>query len=176
MLQLENPALARLEANELSLGVGIRHARTVDIARIMQVCGFDWLFIDLEHSAMSLDTAGQISMAALDAGISPIVRIPIGDYSVGNRLLDAGAMGIVALADFVIAGGLVLLANRAGEDPRAEIATHLRDQATEAIELEARLAVDEVRSFVRKPVQIAGSASAALIGLVTAILRARRKP
>jgi 2-keto-3-deoxy-L-rhamnonate aldolase RhmA len=95
MLKLENPALARMEAGEVSLGVGIRQARTVDIAQIMKVCGFDWLFLDLEHSAMPLDITAQISMAALDAGICPIVRIPIGDYSVGTRLLDAGAMGIV---------------------------------------------------------------------------------
>lgn len=95
MLRLENPALTRMEAGEVSLGVGIRHARTVDIAKLMNVCGFDWLFLDLEHSPMTLDTAAQISMAALDVGIAPIIRIPIGDYSVGTRLLDAGALGIV---------------------------------------------------------------------------------
>jgi 2-keto-3-deoxy-L-rhamnonate aldolase RhmA len=95
MLRLENPALARMEAGEISLGVGIRHGRTVDIAQIMNVCGFDWLFIDLEHSPMTLDTAAQMSMAALGAGIAPIIRIPIGDYAVGTRLLDAGALGIV---------------------------------------------------------------------------------
>jgi 2-keto-3-deoxy-L-rhamnonate aldolase RhmA len=95
MLKLESPALARLEAGEVSLGVGIRHARVVDIAPLMRTCGFDWLFLDLEHSAMPLDTAAQISIAALDAGITPIVRIPIGDFSVATRLLDSGAMGIV---------------------------------------------------------------------------------
>lgn len=95
MLRLENPALARLEAGELSLGVGIRHARTIDIVPLMNLCGFDWLFLDLEHSAMTLDTAAQISVAALNGGITPIVRIPIGDLSVGTRLLDSGAMGIV---------------------------------------------------------------------------------
>jgi len=95
MLKLESPALARLEAGELSLGCGIRNARTVDIAQIMKVSGFDWLFLDLEHSVMPLDMAAQISMAALDAGITPIVRIPIGDFSIATRLLDCGAMGIV---------------------------------------------------------------------------------
>ena len=95
MLRLENPALNRLEAGELSLGCGIRNARTVDIAQIMKVCDFDWLFLDLEHSVMPLDIAAQISMAALDVGIAPIVRIPIGDFSIATRLLDCGAMGIV---------------------------------------------------------------------------------
>ncbi len=95
MLKLESPALARLEADEVSLGVGIRHARVVDIAPIMKNSGFDWLFLDLEHSAMPLDTAAQISMVALDTGITPIVRIPIGDFSIATRILDSGAMGIV---------------------------------------------------------------------------------
>jgi len=95
MAKLESPALTRLEAGEVSLGVGIRHARVVDIAPIMKNCGFDWLFLDLEHSAMPLDIAAQISIAALDSGITPIVRIPIGDFSVATRVLDSGAMGIV---------------------------------------------------------------------------------
>lgn len=95
MLRIENPARTRLEANELSLGVGISKARTVDICRMMNVCGFDWLFLDLEHSPTPLDTVGQISVAALDAGIAPIVRIPIGQFSVATTLLDAGALGIV---------------------------------------------------------------------------------
>jgi len=95
MAKLDSPALTRLEAGEVALGVGIRHARVVDIAPIMKNCGFDWLFLDLEHSAMPLDIAAQISIAALDTGITPIVRIPIGDFSMATRVLDSGAMGIV---------------------------------------------------------------------------------
>jgi len=95
MVKLENPALKRLEAGELSLGVGIRQVRTVDVAPLMKTCGFDWLFLDLEHSTMTLDATAQISMAALDAGIAAIVRMPIGDFAVATRLLDSGAMGIV---------------------------------------------------------------------------------
>ena len=75
---LRNPARARLEAGELALGVGIRQSRTVDIATIMKACGYDWLFLDLEHNSMDLDTAVQISVAALDAGIAPIARVPAG--------------------------------------------------------------------------------------------------
>ena len=92
---LTNPARARLEAGEVSLGVGVKQGRTVDIARIMQACGFDWLFLDFEHGALSIDTAAQISVAAIDAGIAPIVRIPIGGYSIASRMLDCGALGIV---------------------------------------------------------------------------------
>jgi hypothetical protein len=77
---LRNPARERLEAGELAVGVGIRQSRTVDIAAIMKACGYDWLFLDLEHNSMDLDIAVQISVAALGAGIAPIVRVPAGQF------------------------------------------------------------------------------------------------
>jgi 2-keto-3-deoxy-L-rhamnonate aldolase RhmA len=90
-----NPARERLSRGELALGIGLRQARTVDIAAVMATCGFDWLFIDLEHGTMPLDIAVQISCAALTAGISPLVRVPAGQYSLATRALDGGALGIV---------------------------------------------------------------------------------
>jgi len=90
-----NPARERLQNGELALGIGLRQARTVDIAPAMKAVGFDWLFIDLEHGAMELDTAVQISVAALAAGISPLVRVPKGRYDLAARALDGGAFGIV---------------------------------------------------------------------------------
>ncbi|HEY4200407.1 MAG TPA: aldolase/citrate lyase family protein [Devosiaceae bacterium] len=92
---LNNPARARLEAGEVSLGIGLRTTRTVDIAIMMKNSGMDWLFIDFEHSPMDLETAGQLSVAALGVGISPIVRIPNGELALGARALDSGALGIV---------------------------------------------------------------------------------
>lgn len=90
-----NAARERLEKGELALGMGLRQARTVDIANIAKTCGFDWLFIDMEHNSMSMDTAAQISNAALSVGITPIVRVPGHESFHASRLLDCGAMGIV---------------------------------------------------------------------------------
>jgi len=90
-----NAARDRLEKGEVAVGVGLRQARTVDVAAAMKTCGFDWLFIDLEHNSMSLDTAVQIAMAANGAGIAPLVRIPAGRYDMATRALDGGAWGIV---------------------------------------------------------------------------------
>jgi 4-hydroxy-2-oxoheptanedioate aldolase len=92
---LKNAARERLEAGELALGIILRQARTVDIAPAMKACGFDWLFLDLEHNSMDLDTAVQISVAALGAGIAPIARVPYGQLWLATRLLDGGALGIV---------------------------------------------------------------------------------
>jgi 2-keto-3-deoxy-L-rhamnonate aldolase RhmA len=95
MTAVQNLARERLERGELSLGVGIRVLRSVEVAKAMKTAGFDWLFIDLEHGALSIETASQMCLAGLDAGISPLVRIPNGEYSLATRLLDNGALGIV---------------------------------------------------------------------------------
>ncbi|MBV9523718.1 MAG: aldolase [Alphaproteobacteria bacterium] len=94
-MTLRNPARERLERGELSLGLGLRLARGVDIAKILKSSGYDWLFIDLEHGTMSLDQAGQIAVAALDTGIAPIVRVPAMQHHMATRALDGGALGIV---------------------------------------------------------------------------------
>ena len=61
----------------------------------MKTCGYDWLFIDLEHNSMDIDMATQISMAAQDTGITPIVRVPDFAHHHATRVLDCGSQGIV---------------------------------------------------------------------------------
>ena len=96
MEQVTNHAKQRLAAGELALGMGVRQSRTVDIATVAKTCGFDWLFIDMEHSSLDVDLASQLAMASLGAGITPIVRIPGHEHYHASRLLDNGAQGIVA--------------------------------------------------------------------------------
>ncbi|HVY07015.1 MAG TPA: aldolase/citrate lyase family protein [Burkholderiales bacterium] len=95
MQQLINPARERLEKGEVAIGMGVRGVRGVEIARLMKSAGFDWLFIDLEHGSTSVETAYQISVAALDAGIAPFVRVPAGELALAARCLDGGALGVV---------------------------------------------------------------------------------
>jgi 2-keto-3-deoxy-L-rhamnonate aldolase RhmA len=92
---VRNVAREKLEQGNLSLGVGIRMTRSVEIAKAMAVAGFDWLFLDMEHGVMSLEACAQIATAALDAGIAPIARVPNGEYAIATRALDNGALGIV---------------------------------------------------------------------------------
>src|SRR3954447_16896269 len=92
---LRNAARERLGAGELGLGVILRPAGTGDIALIMRSCGYDWLFLDLEHNSMDLDTAVQIAVAALGAGIAAVARVPAGQLWMATRFLDGGGLGIV---------------------------------------------------------------------------------
>ena len=95
MTGFTNPARERLRKGEVALGCGVRLARTVEIAKVMAISGYDWLFIDMEHGSIDLDIACQMAVAALDAGIAPIPRVPAGEFSIATRLLDGGAAGIV---------------------------------------------------------------------------------
>jgi len=95
MSTVPNHALRQLRAGKLAVGLGVRNARTVDIAQIAKTCGYDWLFIDCEHSSMDLDTAAQISAASLAVGVTPVVRVPGVEHWHSSRILDNGAQGIV---------------------------------------------------------------------------------
>ena len=90
-----NAAKARLKKNELAVGIGVRLVRNVDIIKVMKAAGFDWLFLDLEHGSLSIETACEISVAAQDSGIAPIVRVPHGELAMATRVLDGGALGVV---------------------------------------------------------------------------------
>ena len=90
-----NHTKRQLAEGKVALGLGLKMARTVDICAVGKTCGFDWLFIDMEHGSHDVDTASQIAMAALPYGITPIVRVPGKEHHHASRLLDSGAQGIV---------------------------------------------------------------------------------
>ena len=92
---VENLTKARLAEGRLVLGLGLRQARTVDIGLIAKACGFDYLFIECEHSAIELSTACEISVAALGQGVTPLVRVPGKQPFHATRVLDNGAQGVI---------------------------------------------------------------------------------
>jgi len=49
----------------------------------------------MEHSAITLETAAQICIAALPVGVTPLVRIAGHNFEDATRLLDMGALGII---------------------------------------------------------------------------------
>jgi 2-keto-3-deoxy-L-rhamnonate aldolase RhmA len=64
------------------------------IAEIYGLSGFDWLFVDLEHSAMSITDAQAILQAA--APQTPcVIRVPSIEDVWFKKTLDIGAAGII---------------------------------------------------------------------------------
>ena len=85
----------RIRSGELTLGLGITHLRGSAVPMLAKAAGFDWLFIDAEHGAISTREISQIAIAALGLGVVPIVRICAGALDEGTRALDNGALGLV---------------------------------------------------------------------------------
>jgi 2-keto-3-deoxy-L-rhamnonate aldolase RhmA len=85
----------RLAAGEIAISMTVRLARTAEVAVIAGTAGYDALFIDLQHSAMDMETAAQICVGARLAGVTPLVRVPSHDPRAAGRVLDGGAQGII---------------------------------------------------------------------------------
>ena len=67
----------------------------IESMELVALAGFDFAVVDLEHSAMDLETAFRHIGVALLAGVSPIVRVPSLEGGIVQRVLDAGAEGIM---------------------------------------------------------------------------------
>jgi 2-keto-3-deoxy-L-rhamnonate aldolase RhmA len=93
---LRNATKDKLARNELVTSMIVRLVRSVEVASIAHTAGFDSIYIDLEHSSISLDTAGQICMSCIPLGVTPLVRVPSIDSAYIARVMDSGALGIVA--------------------------------------------------------------------------------
>src|SRR4029077_10995399 len=93
---LHNVVKDKLARNEGVASITIRLVRGVEIARMAKTAGFDMIYIDLEHSTLTLESTGQICQAAISAGVTPMVRVPANTPEYIQRALDAGALGIIA--------------------------------------------------------------------------------
>jgi 2-keto-3-deoxy-L-rhamnonate aldolase RhmA len=65
------------------------------IGQIMARAGCDFLFFDMEHGALSIETVATMVQVTRLAGLTPLVRVPNDEYHLMCRPLDAGAQGIM---------------------------------------------------------------------------------
>jgi 4-hydroxy-2-oxoheptanedioate aldolase len=93
---VRNVVKEKLARNEVVASMTVRLVRGVEIARLAKTAGFDMIYIDLEHSTMTLETTSQTCLAALNVGITPMVRLPANTPEYVQRVLDGGALGIIA--------------------------------------------------------------------------------
>lgn len=65
-----------------------------EVTEIFAAAGYDWLFIDLEHSTLDIDSAQRLLQAAGNRCPS-IMRAPCHDEAWIKKILDTGAAGIL---------------------------------------------------------------------------------
>lgn len=83
----------RMQQGELVLGT-ILSLNSPDVAEILSQIGFDWLFVDAEHS--TLDPHDLKALLQAVGGTTPcVVRIPALDEIAVKKTLDAGAAGLL---------------------------------------------------------------------------------
>jgi 4-hydroxy-2-oxoheptanedioate aldolase len=91
---LRNRVKEKLARGETVASITVRLVRGLEIARLARTAGFDSLYVDMEHSSFSFETTGQICIAAIEADITPFVRVP--GVAAVARVLDGGALGVIA--------------------------------------------------------------------------------
>jgi len=90
-----NHTKKRLQQGEVVFGCSIQQFGSPEIARLLGAAGFDFVFIDGEHSAFGLETLHALIRACLEREVTPIVRVGDLLYTLVARALDAGAQGII---------------------------------------------------------------------------------
>jgi 4-hydroxy-2-oxoheptanedioate aldolase len=93
---VRNTVKEKLARDEVVASITVRLVRSIEIAGLARTAGFDSLYVDVEHSSLSFDTTGQICIAALASGIAPFVRVPSTRAEHVSRVLDGGALGVIA--------------------------------------------------------------------------------
>ncbi len=85
---------SKLKSRQITFGSWITLGNPA-VAEILAKSGFDWLVVDLEHSTMSIEQAGDLIRVIDLAGIPPLVRLTSNDKNQIKRVMDAGAQGII---------------------------------------------------------------------------------
>lgn len=65
------------------------------VVEIMASAGFEWLTIDIEHSAVGIESIQQMVGNIQSKGLKALVRVFANDEIIIKRVLDAGADGII---------------------------------------------------------------------------------
>lgn len=90
-----NRMRARLAEGRTVVGTMLVELRQPSVMTMLANAGLDFVLIDNEHGPFSIDAIAELSRAARDAGVTPIVRVPELSYALVVQPLDAGAQGIM---------------------------------------------------------------------------------
>lgn len=94
MMRYDTALKKKLQQNALTIGSWITIGHT-SIVEIMASAGFDWLTIDLEHSAMDFEKSLAMISQVQGCGLPVLVRVAENDPNFIKRVMDAGANGVI---------------------------------------------------------------------------------
>src|SRR5687768_3923878 len=89
----ENPVRQLLREGKPVIG-GTVTVSSVDVAAHMANMGFDFLWVEMEHSPISWETFRNMTLATRGLKAMPFFRVPANEVWAAKRGLDAGALGV----------------------------------------------------------------------------------
>lgn len=90
----ENPVARRLRDGQPVFGCTITTG-SLDLAARAATAGFHFLWLELEHSPLTLETVRNIVLATRGLPAIPFARLPVAETWTAKRVLDAGVHGVV---------------------------------------------------------------------------------
>lgn len=90
----ENPIKRSLREGKPVVGLTIT-VPSPDIVVQAASLGFDFVWIEMEHSPITLETAHDMVLATRGTECVPIIRVPVNELWTAKRALDVGALGVI---------------------------------------------------------------------------------
>jgi 2-keto-3-deoxy-L-rhamnonate aldolase RhmA len=90
----QNPVKKLLQEGNPVIGVTLTVAST-EIAAQAANLGFDFLWIEMEHSPITLETLRNMVLATRGLKALPFARVPVNELWTAKRVLDAGVLGVI---------------------------------------------------------------------------------
>ena len=89
-----NAIKTKLRQGQPVVGITV-NVNSVEVAAQAAGLGFDFLWLEMEHSPLSLETVRNIVLATRGSSALPFVRPPVNELWTAKRVLDAGALGVI---------------------------------------------------------------------------------
>lgn len=90
----ENPVKKALKEGKVVIGATVTAANP-DVAAMLAGVGFDFLWIEMEHGPITLETARAMILATRGLKAMPFTRVPVNEPWLAKRVLDIGSLGVI---------------------------------------------------------------------------------
>src|SRR5262252_1274328 len=90
----ENPVKKALKEGKVVIGATVTVANP-DVAATLAGAGFDFLWIEMEHSPLTLESVRSMILATRGLKAMPFTRVPVNEPWMAKRALDIGSLGVV---------------------------------------------------------------------------------
>ncbi len=90
----QHPVRAKLQAGEIVIGATITTS-SIESAALAATLGFDFLWVEMEHSPISLETLRVIVLATRALPAAVFARVPAIELWTAKRVMDQGVSGVI---------------------------------------------------------------------------------